>query len=922
MLKCSSCAGKFVRGKLCLDCGKAYCGSENISDCPFCRSRLVEAEVTEEVIGQNIIEWLHIGNIQMGFVDFRQIPPYILRTLHSSGFKSIEKYRLVLFPSKRSSWEVTNYFRRKMGIPTIEYQKSFEKSRYALVEDPDSKKLYIFLNMSAAAPNIIEFLTVFLSNLVSRIKKFRKSDNEILAEALGKALFNHNAKLGISFITGDEITKEYFEILQDNVIGIYSEYTTLEELSEDFLKEMPTFLSQKIELLFSKIEYDRLFYLRGVYDLFNIFIQVSSFLALAQGYQPLKQYVNNVFNLNRDEVKKRLKGDFSDVLKSLGMIVGNLSQKKAYKSYKSYSESVAETLKCALGILRPKYLRFSEIGSLFQISKEYERKIEIGMDPYLPKFGTVDEFSRLLLRLNQRNDIFPEMRIVAGQSLLSILTFRIWKKNDYVSYLQGLELVQELARLIVDNVPAMKSRMGRTERECGLIGYHDACLALMAFSQFSSAMNDADSVLRLTNLSKHIAQKHKVLTIQTVHGWKDFVETHNYDRLLDVHNSFLAIDYSEHRYVEEYVRTIGHLSIAVFKTESKEDEFDKAENHALAITDFTPPTETLMSYLAQAIQSSEAMYHLVRLFRHIMEANEVDIVAPLKRARLESRAMSATIPEIDPLNNFALKTEILYSLITGDRAQTQKACKRLKDRSSHETSVCRLGNNVEKWLSESDRLKGRRFLIRVDTSEADPWERLFKKIVHAKANEDLDKNIVGADAIVFVEGISDTKILGQFAKTLVPGRKILFMDVVGFTNMKYYSEARIAEKLRVPLFVLFDGDTSAVQTKKRIKELVVRRITLPKTHMLTLERNSIEGYLLVPNAIKKAFPSIQKTTKDIEAFLRGKRTKRNKRQVLGELFDQLGLGKYDYEKGLSIASKLSAPEIDEEIKEIFHRILG
>lgn len=425
----------------------------------------------------------------------------------------------------------------------------------------------------------------------------------------------------------------------------------------------------------------------------------------------------------------------------------------------------------------------------------------------------------------------------------------------------------------------------------------------------------------MINLSRRIAQQHDVLLIKIIHGWKDFVELHDYDKLLDVYDSFLAIDYSAHKYMEEQIKTMGYLASAIFKKETREDDFTQAEKHALAITEMTPPIQTTISYSIHAIKSSEAFCHLVRLFRNIIRANEGDTKASLRKAWLESKAMSESIAKIDPLNKFALKTEILHSLISEDLLSTQKACKRLKEQSLGAPLIGRFINNVEKWLLESKRLKGRRFLVRVGISESDPWERLFRKIVYTNIHHDLDRHIAGMDAVVFVEGVSDAKILEQIAQKLVPDKKLLFMDVEGFTNMNYYSEAKLAKKLGVPLFALFDGDTTTIRKKKQVKDRLIEQVTLSDDHVLALKKNSIEDYLLIPTAIGRAFPLVSKSVEYVDAFLKTRKTRRNKKEVLRALFSQLGLGKYDYKKAMSIASEIRLSEIDEEIRRIFDIIV-
>lgn len=899
----------------------AYCEKKPVTICPFCKSSLKEAQITEEKLDGTIIEWLTIETLRIGLVGFERIPTSLAPILSATSvLNETSQYRVVLFPSKRSSWKMANCFRKSLGKSESAYHKIFDRSRYTLVEDPRTKKRYILLNLEAVDSGTVGFLISFLNDLFSQINKLRELNVDITVEALAKGLFHYVQSIGIPFVMRDEELEDYFEIIRQNLPGIYAEYAVLKNLSKGYTKEILDFLSHKYDLLFSGIDHESLVFLRGVYEVINAYIQISSLLALAQEHEPLRKYVNSVFYSKQDKERKEL-GDFPDINECFNIIVETLSQKEAYVSYESYLKSVSRVLETVLRVLRPRYIRIGEVDALFEISQRYEWLIEKGEEPYIPKFGSINDFCQLLSRLFHRKDVYPELRIMAGQFLQGILMFRIWKESNYAAYLQGLGHVQELAQLIVDNIQNIGKRLGRTYSQHGrALEYNDACLLLTSFTQFCHIMNDEDSALKLIGLSKQIEQDHDVIPARIVHSWKDFVETHDYDKLLSVYDSFSAIDYDEYNWLEEQLKTLGHLASAIFKKGVRKNEFKKAEDHALAMANPTPPKSMPTSYFAQAVQNSIALCHLIHLFQQILDANETNRTSSLKEAFLESQAISACIPEIDPLNKFALKTEILYALASGDLVRVREVCGKLKKQSMHAPKILQFVDNVENWLSESSILNGRRFLIRLDIDESDPWEKLLKKMTLKKMNEDLERNIVGADAVVFVEGLSDARIFERFAMTLIPSSRIVFLDVEGFTNMHYYSQAKIAKALQLPLFILFDGDTSTIQRKKRIKNILMKQISLPQNHILTLKKNSIEDYLLVPTAIKRAFPSALKSVEDIGTFLKLRKTKRNKRSVLQDLFAHLGLGKYDYKKAVCIVSKMRISEIDDEIKQVLNRV--
>lgn len=100
--------------------------------------------------------------------------------------------------------------------------------------------------------------------------------------------------------------------------------------------------------------------------------------------------------------------------------------------------------------------------------------------------------------------------------------------------------------------------------------------------------------------------------------------------------------------------------------------------------------------------------------------------------------------------------------------------------------------------------------------------------------------------------------------------------------------------------------------------MLKQKINLPEENVTTLNRNSIEDYILVPHAIKRAFPTIPLSEIEIQKFFEENKTKRNKKNVLDALFKRAGLGKYNAEKAAAIASAMTVSEIDPEIKSLLN----
>ena len=199
----------------------------------------------------------------------------------------------------------------------------------------------------------------------------------------------------------------------------------------------------------------------------------------------------------------------------------------------------------------------------------------------------------------------------------------------------------------------------------------------------------------------------------------------------------------------------------------------------------------------------------------------------------------------------------------------------------------------------------------------DIWTQIFLSFIRKSMEDDLSKSISGSKAIVFVEGETDTLVLKEFTDKLFPDTRVSFIEIEGYTNYQYYVEAKMAKELKIPCYLILDGDT----TEKKKADLVkrFRRISLGRESICTLQKHSIENYLLIPRAIKSAYSNMSLSENDIEEFLLKNRYKKNKKLVLETLFKKAGL-KYDKNCAKSIALEINDHEIDSELTCLLERI--
>jgi predicted ATPase len=184
------------------------------------------------------------------------------------------------------------------------------------------------------------------------------------------------------------------------------------------------------------------------------------------------------------------------------------------------------------------------------------------------------------------------------------------------------------------------------------------------------------------------------------------------------------------------------------------------------------------------------------------------------------------------------------------------------------------------------------------------------------------RDIFEPEGIVFVEGLDDAAYMKAFWEKVASSKKIRtrvrFVECGGWPNMRYYSETRILRDLGRPFCLLFDGDTDKSEEARNMKKRMVEASGVPKKAVFTLPAENVEHYLMVPEAINRAFPGISLATAREATEKYSK--KRDKKTVLSHLFEiELRLP-FNRAKGVEIAEKMKAAEVDATLVEVFQKI--
>jgi predicted ATPase len=174
-----------------------------------------------------------------------------------------------------------------------------------------------------------------------------------------------------------------------------------------------------------------------------------------------------------------------------------------------------------------------------------------------------------------------------------------------------------------------------------------------------------------------------------------------------------------------------------------------------------------------------------------------------------------------------------------------------------------------------------------------------------------------AEAIVFVEEADHIPIFEAWARKFKFHIKMQFLDTEGACTLHYYANTRIALSnfVHTLVFAVFgNGSEQSSRTRKKL----VEQLKLPEQQVITLDYPELEGYLLDPAAILRAFPAVTLSAVELESRLDPARTLPNQKKALSEVLTQFRIGEYDSRLGARIAEVMD--EIPPPIRQLFEQI--
>jgi predicted ATPase len=174
-----------------------------------------------------------------------------------------------------------------------------------------------------------------------------------------------------------------------------------------------------------------------------------------------------------------------------------------------------------------------------------------------------------------------------------------------------------------------------------------------------------------------------------------------------------------------------------------------------------------------------------------------------------------------------------------------------------------------------------------------------------------------ADAIVLVEQPDHLPLLEAWAKKYPFKIKLQFLDAEGADTLHYFANIRIAQSkfVQTLIFAVFgNGSEMAGRTRKKI----IEQLNLPESQVITLDYPDLEGYLLDPAAVARAFPAVNLPAAELAQRLDTALTAPSQKKALSDLLADFRVGDYTSQNGARIAEAMN--EIPATIKQFFEQI--
>jgi len=718
----------------------------------------------------------------------------------------------------------------------------------------------------------------------------------------------YSAKIGFDFVSPAEELRKGLLRGSFGTFGTFLEIKGFQAIIDSRNIDVAIgFLGERVDMVFHMLDWMMIYWFSEVSNLLAGYARTLNLIRSMAGKGSLEILLMNRFekldNKTRAQLRKR-----PDLLSALDHLKSKISAIAPAMSYPTYVQDMTTALVEAVNLLNSDFVMLDEVDELALVAPEYARQIEMGLPGSTPRFGSAKDYLETCDRIFQREDIYPETRIIANRSSSRVLESFILKNHDYLAYLKFVKRVKDEANLLEQAIQVIRKKNPKSQ-----VAFLDTALSLMAAHSFARMNEESDESRRLWEAGWAYIEKHHIEALKPQVYWKNFLETNDYDFLRKIEKLHLTLSHKEMLGFQEKNLFIGQMAMALLDASNAFKALDKAEEY-LGMD--VPPDSVVDIVFDQ--YSLEVSLYLSRMLRALFSClNGIDD-AKLQSLQLATKAMDSEVSQISETRSLILKTHILLGVIKDDRPLVERSASKMVEFTEPASPIWLFVDSATRWVQAPTERRGLKFYQLLDDrlDYQDPWSRILSNYMKDSVKKELrPEDIQNYDTVVFVEGKIDARVYPILAGLVGLKRLPLFIDVEGWTVMEYYTNARIATKFGKRITVLFDGDTNSSKNVA-VKKNLIDRLRVPKDRIVTLPKTAIEDYLLNPAAILRAFPKISLSETGIKSVLASFERKRNKKNVLNLILKKYANTKFDEQAAMLIAKSTLPEEISSEMKKI------
>ena len=854
------------------------------------------------------ITWVTLGSVGIGLVGFDEFP-HIASAIIKHLTKKKYSFETLLFPSKDASARFRSEIASKWDIwlENKGLKEPPESSRYSFLLDPTRNLKVAFLNSSSLDRDSAGFTLDLLASAIRIFPKDLESGQEYVFDCIFNTLKNYNSKFAIPFVHSDDHTNTFALTVLTNANASYTDFRCFTStVTTENARVASLFIEKRLDLIFDNMALKDLDFFPEPLQLLWQAVEAITIVRSVDPIPAVQELEKQRLETRFASLRRAIAG-YPDLIKAIDLLKRKLDDSIDFSSRETYLQSACIAFAEAASLLEPRYIRLSESLAFAGMMMNYREVLESGTATPLPKFGSSEEFMKLLERVFERRGVYPEVPILAGHVLFDILFGRAIMNHDFLAYTKALDVGRKLSSLTASSVNGIQ----RKNRGSG-IRKDQIVLPILTLSSLARQFEDSEEVVILENEARRLLERYPNLSEKFQLCWRDYLRTQDYSFLLSIYKDFQTVR-TPLSNKDEYIGFLGHLASSMYEKRARQVHLEKAERIALDMTVSAPTAISLsMSQYARNVS-----LYFVDLFRCVFRLESEISSEAAKEARLYADALGQELSSHHPALSIVEKTRCLCALIDGDEQKLKSAIESLERHVDARESLRGFIDICTLWLTQ-ERIGPRiTKTLGAELDANDPWSNAALNFVNKEIRRRIGRGeLFDYDAVVFVEGKIDATIFEHLSKKVASTRRILFIPTHGWTSSGSYARAALEIRLKTPVIVIFDGDTD-VSRNKKIKQELVRRLSLPLRRIVTLKRSSIEAYLLVPRCIKAAFPSIAAPEEDIANFIREMKMRRNKKDVLNHVLVHFAGSKYDESAASLLAESIDPEEIDSEIHKIF-----